>query len=397
MTQEYTSRACRSPARASLFGRWRLGNLARMIDYNQALAETGDVKRHLLLGNGFSIALFPNIFTYRSLLDRVDFRDAPHLRLIFDELNTVDFERVIRCLMESSRLLRAYDVDEDVRSALVQDADWLKERLVQAIASGHPSRPSEISEGQYLSCRRFLANFIGQSRVQARDLRGQLYTLNYDLLVYWTLLHDAVLQNTGEGLFDFEYVQTEPLRHDDGFRAPPDDPLAEYVSWDGEAAHEQCVHFMHGALHLFDAGFRLDKLCWERTGRPLVDQVRQALDEGRFPLFVAEGDTAEKLAKVRHHGYLHRSLRSFRQICQSRSDVVFVFGHSLDDNDAHVLRHIGSGKLPRVYVGYFGDPLAEANERLFAAADRWARTRERYPLEVNVFSVDEVNPWLSFQ
>jgi hypothetical protein len=49
----------------------------QVIDFATALAQTDDVKRHLLMGNGFSIALFPNRFSYVSLLDSVDSRLIP--------------------------------------------------------------------------------------------------------------------------------------------------------------------------------------------------------------------------------------------------------------------------------------------------------------------------------
>ncbi len=76
----------------------------------------------------------------------------------------------------------------------------------------------------------------------------------------------------------------------------------------------------------------------------LIDQIRTALDESRFPLFVSEGDSDGKLQRIRHSGYLHRALRSFRGNCDSKAASIFLFGHSLADNDAHVLLQIQKGK-----------------------------------------------------
>ena len=55
--------------------------------------------RHLLLGNGFSIALKRNIFNYGSLLKKANFSTVPHARELFDTLNTQDLEAVIRLLV----------------------------------------------------------------------------------------------------------------------------------------------------------------------------------------------------------------------------------------------------------------------------------------------------------
>jgi hypothetical protein len=39
----------------------------------------GANKKHLLLGNGFSISLKPDIFSYGSLYENADFSSAPHV------------------------------------------------------------------------------------------------------------------------------------------------------------------------------------------------------------------------------------------------------------------------------------------------------------------------------
>lgn len=61
-------------------------------------------KRHLLLGNGFSIALRPEIFQYRKLYEQADFSKlSPAAKRAFKELDTQDFERVIKALRDTKR------------------------------------------------------------------------------------------------------------------------------------------------------------------------------------------------------------------------------------------------------------------------------------------------------
>jgi hypothetical protein len=191
--------------------------------------------------------------------------------------------------------------------------------------------------------------------------------------------------------------QTELLQHDDGFRAPDADPEAPYVTWDAEgmAADTQNIHFIHGALHLFDYGAELQKCCWERSGGiALIDQIRQALAEGKFPLFVAEGSSAGKLNRIRHSGYLQRSLKSFAAVCRGKSSALFIFGHSLADNDDHVIRKIEKGKLEKLYVSFYGARNSDNNQRLFAKLDGMATSRdERSPLDIAVFDSSGVRVW----
>ncbi len=104
-----------------------------VITFADALAQTDELKRHLLLGNGFSIALFPNRFTYGSLLDSVDFTSYPQAKLAFDALGTTDFEVVIQALRHAVTLLPIYGGDPTAKALMEQHAEALKELLVQAM------------------------------------------------------------------------------------------------------------------------------------------------------------------------------------------------------------------------------------------------------------------------
>ena len=363
----------------------------RVLSFPQALAQSENGKRHLLLGNGFSIALFPE-FRYGRLLDEADFSDSPEARQAFDRLGTTDFEVVIKALRDAVILLPLYSQDQAAAAQMLAHAEALKAVLVNAIAGRHPTRPSDITDEQYEACRAFLAHFIGDSRDRrpngGKDLRGSVYTVNYDLLLYWTILHDDAV--------DEEDAPVELLLHDDGFRAPEDEPDAPYVTWEAEgAADNQNIHFLHGGLHLFDAGPELQKKCWERSGGvPLIDQIRAALDEFKFPLFVSEGDSNSKLKRIRHSGYLQRSLKSFAGICRSPTASLFIFGHSLAENDEHVLRQIENGKCGKLFVSLHGDPDTDANRAIITRAQRISGARnERYPLQIVFFDATSATAW----
>lgn len=368
--------------------------------FGEALNETVSEKRHLLLGNGFSIALFPDRFRYGSLLEETDFTRSPEVRDVFDRLGTTDFEVVIKAYRDAAALLPVYIADTELLARLAAHAEVLKDLLVSAIAGRHPERPSDVTEDQYRACRTFLAHFIGDSRDErpapGKDLRGNIYTLNYDLLLYWTLLHDQVVNWNRDDPLSSVLEETEELLHDDGFRSPEGDPEAPYVTWEAEgAANSQNIHFLHGALHLYDDGPDLQKKCWERSGGiPLIEQIRAELDEARFPLFVSEGDSGGKLARIRHSGYLQRSLRSFAGVCRSPGATLFVFGHSLAANDEHVLRLVEKGKFRRLYVSLYGDPESDYNRPVIRRTQRMALARpERNPLDIRFFDAASACVW----
>lgn len=256
----------------------------KIVTFQDALHEASRYnKKHLLLGNGFSIACVPSIFTYSSLYSKAVFSDIPQVQKTFESLGTQDFELVIHALEKAGTILPAYlPTEKKIAKSMIKHAELLKERLIQTIAHNHPSYPGEIEERKYRSCIQFLGHFLNNG--------GTIYTLNYDLLLYWTLMYGM-----GAKLFTID-----PL---DGFGRDSDFEdgefyVSSYVTWQGDTkAHGQNIHYLHGALHIYDRGPDVEKFTWNETGVRLIDQSRKALSEGRFPLFVMEGESKKRWKK----------------------------------------------------------------------------------------------------
>lgn len=351
-----------------------------VITFAEAIEQSqGYKKRHLMLGNGFSIAYKYDIFTYRSLLEEADFTDLPEAREVFDALDTVDFEAIIRALQESAKILSVYGVDRELQEKLEEHSDRLKSTLVQTIAGKHPEGPFDVEEHQYASVRKFLSHFIGN------NTEGNIYTLNYDLLLYWAVMHEE------------EENPTELVKSD-GFGKEEGNEEAGYVVWHGEtSAHGQRIHYLHGALHLFDAGRELKKFTWINTGRRLIEQARQAMDEDMYPLFVAEGTSEQKLTKIKHSGFLYHSYKSFTSMMNIGTHCLFIYGHSLAINDMHILHKIALGKVPQVFISIYGDVNNEANQQIVAMANHLieerARLNNQYPLAVTYYDATSADVW----
>lgn len=354
--------------------------MTKILTFADAIEQsTHFKKRHLLLGNGFSIACRSDIFTYGSLFEQADFSSAPRLPAVFKAVGTTDFEHVIKMLEDASRVVPVYS-RKAVRVAkrMATDAQALKDILIRTVANNHPNIPNDVADEQFWACRRFLSYFLGDAN---KD--GKVYTLNYDLLLYWTLMHK-----------DMGFEDPVNLAANDGF-GRDEDTEPEYVNWMGESgAHAQRVHYLHGALHLFDAGAELQKYTWVNTGKPLLDQAREAMSENKFPLFVAEGKSNQKLAKIKHSAYLHHSYKSFSSQMAQRNDALFIFGHSLASNDNHVLKKIARGRISQVYVGLYGDPESQGNRRIRNAATALKNYRDKHAtLDIAFFDAASAQVW----
>lgn len=351
-----------------------------VIPFAEAIADSVQFsKRHLLLGNGFSIACRADIFHYGSLFAQADFSAAPQVVDVFKALGTQDFEAAIHALENAASILPTYaPADPSTAATMLEHAGILKEILVQTIARNHPHIPSDIPDAKFWACRQFLANFL------TGDKAGCVFTLNYDLLLYWTLMHD-----------DMPFGQALELAKNDGFGNDEDEPDADYVVWQGETnAHSASVMFLHGALHLFDTGKELTKYTWVRKGVPLIDQAREALANNAFPLFVAEGTSVQKKTKIRHNAYLYQGFKQLTANAMQGKHCMFIFGHSLAENDDHILNRIGRGRFRKIYVGIFGDPASAWNQQIMLRAQSLAAMRlERWPLDVAFYDAASAQVW----
>lgn len=331
--------------------------------FAEALKHDTEKRPHLLLGNGFSRACRDDIFSYDSLFDRADFKTLPKAKAAFNALKTTDFEAVMRALRSAAALVRVYEpTNKALAQVLADEADALKDVLVRAIASNHPDHPSEIPDTQYARCKQFLANF------------NRIFTLNYDLLLYWALMR----------------AEVEPLvKCDDGFRTP-DSGKEEYVTWEPENTHYQNVYYLHGALHIFDSQTEVQKYTWANTQVRLIIQIREALDRGLYPLFVAEGDSKQKVERIRHSDFLDKALRSLLSIGGS----IFIYGHSMGPSDEHILRALTKSKLELLVVGIFGDSSSDGNKRIMKRAERIAIDRKKgKKLSVQFFQAETAHVW----
>lgn len=339
-----------------------------LVPFREALnlAEGGG-KKHLMLGNGFSIALRSDIFSYNTLFERAreSKKLTDELLGVFAKLDTTDFEKVIEALENAADLVSLYKASKPgLAEQLQQDAERLRGVLAETIAEHHPARPHDVTREQYASCRRFLSNFD-----------GGIYTLNYDLLLYWTLMQSEV---------------PPVVTSDDGFRNPEGHD-AEYVVWDVQNTNEQRIFYLHGALHIYDAGAELLKFTWSKTDVPLVDQIKRSLARRRYPLIVTEGTSDQKKNRIQHSNFLGRAYRSFAGLGGS----LFIYGHSLAENDEHLLKLIDSGKLKRLFIGSYGDPTTEGNRKIIERAKLIPTKRRTKGIqaEVHFFDAKSAHVW----
>lgn len=344
-----------------------------VLAFDQMKAELPSGRSHLLLGNGFSIACDPR-FSYGSLFDWAKENGlTERVMAVFEYLGTNNFEGVLRLLEDGGWLTEHYAGEDGAiaRAEMAADLEVVKSALVSALTSTHFARPYDLPEEQLARCRDFLRPF------------HNIFTLNYDLLLYWvTLSEDALVRR-------------------DCFGASEDEPDAEYCVFQQHLGPNEGILFIHGALHLYLASGEVRKHTWSRTGVPLIDSIRTALEAGQYPLFVAEGMAHKKKEQIEKSSYLSYCLSKLTRI----QGPLVIYGWAMGDSDQHILDVLAHNeKLRVIYVGLFGDPDSEPNRATRSAAEslverrrthlqRRNRDADRYALEVKYFDSGTAPVW----
>lgn len=335
-----------------------------VVDYREVRNRIGRVRCQALLGNGFSIACNP-IFRYERLYDNaVAAGLSERAQRVFARLGTNNFEGVMRLLEDAYWVAEEYGASTPGLEEMLQDVEIVKRTLVEAVASSHLENTGAVEDEMKDAALAFLEPY------------HNIFTTNYDLLVYWVNMHR----------------QPKPLWQD-GFRSDSDLPDAPYVVFSERLGGTRGLFFLHGALHLYLHRGELRKQTWIRTGRPLTQLIRESLARDEYPLFVAEGLPERKLEQIQRSGYLWYCLDKLARI----QGPLVVFGHSLGESDSHIAEVVADNReLKDMYVGLFGDPDSESNiavRRSVAAIQR--RRRERVgpsnDKQLNVYFYDSAS------
>lgn len=304
----------------------------KVLKYSEVLEEVQKSPNNiLLLGNGFSIAYNAKRFSFTHLKESaiqegIIAKDSPILKL-FEKFNTSDFEKIIRLLNDYVKIDKILNPQKD-NQQLKNEIEELKKHLVDTITNNHPDTIGALTPQEYESACTFLKPY------------NRIYTLNYDLLLYWVTMK----------LLDKKKNEDFPLEIMDGFNEPGTRGEL-FVSYENKGRTKCGIFYLHGALHIFDKRDDIIKLTYSRTSIPLKQQIKENLDQEIYPIFISEGQSSEKKEKIIHNAYLNHNFRSL----QSVGGNLVIFGTLLKMNDEHIQDAICNNQCENIYIGLFDE------------------------------------------
>jgi Domain of unknown function (DUF4917) len=156
-----------------------------------------------------------------------------------------------------------------------------------------------------------------------------VFTLNYDLLTYWSAMHggpDSAIKDffwTPQNTFDIKNATLE----------------------EGTTG----LLYLHGGLHLWQDSQHGGTGKWtNRSGGALLKNLEANFkaSPSRQPVLVSEGTSRQKMARIRRSDYLSYALQS---LSHNASDTV-IFGASFADQDKHIFTAIDAGRQRRIAI-----------------------------------------------
>jgi hypothetical protein len=297
---------------------------------------------HLLLGNGFSIAYDSAIFSYNALHDFVTKIGDKDLSIILGVLATTNFEVIMQQLDNFSGLIAAFGGDPKLKKKVDAASAKLKKSLLDAVKALHPEHVFKIPEEKSAACSRFLNVFLNSG--------GSVYSTNYDLLLYWVLMRNGVLNHVdGCG---------RELENPDESVPAEDQIWSDELIW-GKHRETQNVFYLHGALPFFDNGIAVTKEEYDEYNY-LLEKISARMERREYPIFVTAGDGKQKLTQIMHNQYL---THCYESLCEIEGSLV-TFGFNFGPYDEHIIDAINraakhgkkaSSKLWSVYIGVYSD------------------------------------------
>ncbi len=310
-------------------------------------------------------------FSFTSLLDSaineglID-KNSPVCQ-IFNEFETKDFEEVVKLLETSVKVLKKYCVlNSSVEEMILSDSIALKKHLVKIITNNHPEKITDIPDNEFFNASMFIKDF------------NKVYTLNYDLLLYWSTIKLMAFIRE-------ERIKQDRLDPKDGFHED-EDILEDYVVFGNDSSSQE-VYYLHGALHIFDNKNKIIKNTYSRTEIALKEQTLKNLENDIYPIFVSEGTSEQKHAKIIHNAYLNHCYKSLSAIGSKESSLI-VFGTLLKTNDKHIREAILKSKVRKVYFGISSENAKESLEPFIKELEK-----AKIPKKVYFYDYRTVKVW----
>ncbi len=312
-----------------------------------------DFRDCLLLGNGASIAIHEDL-EYKNLLNKARRNDLLTSRVekVFKEFNTSNFEYVLNMLWLAHSLNKILGVKEKKTDRAYES---VRDALMRVIKIVHPAYTDVQPKLNNLSI------LLGHFKTAL--------SLNYDLIIYWTLLYGNEYSASVEFKDCFLYTYFAPNWRQ--LRKPR-----------SPAKRTTLAFYPHGNMIIVKDIAGNERKVVVQTAHNLLEQIREAWETNDYmPVFVSEGKSEQKLSAIYRSSYL---TTVYEEVLPTIGASLATFGWSFGDQDDHILAALSRGKIRRIAVS------------IHKENPEWRTTRDRVREKVKRFFSAEARPEILF-
>lgn len=315
----------------------------------------------LLLGNGLSVKI-DNHFNYGKLSEKAD----PEVKSLFKSLEVASFEEILKSLITAGKISEFLKFKSDETKKIQCCYDAVKSNFIKVLKEIHPLK-SKVGEK------------IGVISGELKNFQ-RVFTTNYDLLIYWSMMKDPhhFTDRFNNGQFEKK----------------------DYTSKCGDGCDNPKtrthVYYLHGALHLYDKLGETRKLQGDIKDN-LLELIEKEIHLNKvFPVYIAEGDPGYKLRKIETNPYLKRCWEIFEENhALDKIDHILpliVFGHRLDEKvDKHIIDTIIKSKIGEVYYGISPNKFRKEDDKTIEMARiKKLFDNSNHTIKINFFKSDEL-------
>lgn len=279
----------------------------------------------LILGNGASMAVHSR-FGYSDLYEEA--KDKGYLgdaQAVFDKFDTRDFELVLRHLWHSLLVIDALSLTGPGIDEIKRAYADVRSALIKTVQNTHIDYSSA---SVYLP---LISNYLKTFKT--------VFSLNYDLLVYWAIQH---------------YNRSQPYSFKDCFERSG----IFGVDWErkrrpyGGARSTTLVFYPHGNLSLSLSDVERKVAVTDQNG--LLDQIFDEWERGGIPVFVCEGTTENKIKSIQASSYMSQV---FYEPLSEKTTSLVIYGWAAGEQDKHIVDRINKAKPARIAVSVYGEDL----------------------------------------
>ena len=353
-----------------------------------SIAEETKLPRHILLGNGFSIA-YNSHYKYPSICNSFN---NPYRSIANKNDNNV--EHAMGVIKKTPHFLNNIIIPE-YRLEPYQ----YKYIFIDYMLKYHFNSFNDIPSEYILTCyKKFIKHF---------DL---IFTTNYDLYLSTLIYHPKLKGKLSDGFYN---------------QRDSDDIVKLIHRGISKKSSSASVLYLHGAIHFFTDKYRdiyyplYPKQTFTREDRNTIvkessktnertlTRINKRIDNKELPLIVLEDSQLEKTGQIQIHDYLSRAfqklqgyyIRNKNKRLYDPKRVLFIFGQSLEQKtDGHIIDAINhSVNTPIICYGiYLKDKTKEKKDEELTRITNLIKcetNQKDYFRDLYFFDTSEMDIW----